>query len=57
MIGSTVMKGLKKRNLINLINSIETNHQMNMTSDHSVSSNSTLKSYLNFKSSNTVAVE
>ena len=46
---------IKKENLNNdLINLTETNHQM--TSDHSVSTNNTLKSHLNAKSSKTVAV-
>ena len=36
------------------MNLIETNHQINMTSDHSVSSNISFKSHLNAKSLNMV---
>ena len=43
------------------MNLIETNHQINMTSDHSISSNNSFKDHLNAKSFNmffnTVAVE
>ena len=35
---------------LNKINLIETNHQINMTSDYSVSSNNSFKSLLNAKS-------
>ena len=34
------------------MNLIETNHQVNMTSDNSVSSNNSFKGYLNAKSFN-----
>ena len=36
-----------KKDLMNLI---ETNHQINMTSDHSISNNNSFKSHLNAKS-------
>ena len=55
--GNRLNKDIKKENFEReLINLIETNHQINMTSDHSASSNNTFKSHLNAKSSNTVAV-
>ena len=55
--GNRLNKDIKKENFEGeLINLIETNHQINMTSDHSASSNNTFKSHLNAKSSNTVAV-
>ena len=44
---------LKVKNFLkNLINLIETNHQINMTSDHSVWSNISFESHLNAKSFN-----
>ena len=44
------MKILKEENFKkDLINSIETNHQINMISDHSVSTNNLFKSFLNTK--------
>ena len=44
---------IKKENFKKYLkNSVETNEQINMTSDHSLSSNNSFKSYLNAKSSN-----
>ena len=44
--GEAFEKTLKKRNSKkDLMNLIETNHQINMTSDHSVSSNDPFKSH------------
>ena len=46
-------KHIKKENFNKgLMNLIETNHQINMTSDHSVSSNNLFKSHLNTMSFN-----
>ena len=48
-----VKKALQKENFKkDLMNLIETNHQMNMSSDHSVSSNNSFKSHLNANSFN-----
>ena len=44
-------KDIKKENLRkDLINLIETNHQIKMTSDHSISNNNSFKNHLNTKS-------
>ena len=48
--GNRLNKDIKNKNLKkDLMNLIETNHQINMTSDHSISSNISFKSYLNAK--------
>ena len=48
-----VKKALQKENFKkDLMNLIETYHQMNMSSDHSVSSNNSFKSHLNANSFN-----
>ena len=50
-------KDIKERKFLkNLINLIETNHQINMSLDHSVSSNNMFKSHFNDKSSYTKRV-
>ena len=47
------VKDIKKENFIkNLMSLIEANHQISMTSDHSVSSNNSFKTLLNAKSFN-----
>ena len=49
--GNRLNKDIKKDSFKkNLINLIETNHQINMTTDHSVSSNNSFKSLLNASS-------
>ena len=51
--GTDWIKILKQRiSLKNLMNLIETNYHINMTSDHFVSSNNSFKSHLNAKSFN-----
>ena len=51
--GTSFENILKKKNFQkNLINSTETNHQINMISDHSVSSNISFKTHLNAESFN-----
>ena len=51
--GNRLNKDTKKENFKkDLINLIEKNHQINMTSDHSVSSNNSFKSHLSAKSFN-----
>ena len=48
--GNRLNKDIKNKNLKkDLMNLIKTNHQINMTSDHSISSNISFKSYLNAK--------
>ena len=48
--GNRLNKDIEKDNFKkDLMNLIETNHQMNMNSVHSVSSNNSLKSHLNVK--------
>ena len=48
--GNHLNKDIKKENFErDLISLIETNHQINMTSYHSVSSNNSFKSHLNAK--------
>ena len=43
-LNKDINKGNFKKDLMNLI---ETNHQINLTSDHSISSSNSFKSYLN----------
>ena len=51
--GSRLNKHFKKENFLkNLLNLTETNHQINMTSEHSVSRRKWLESHLNAKSFN-----
>ena len=51
--GNRLNKDIKKENFKkDLMNLIETNHQINMTSDHSVSSNNSFKTHLNDKGFN-----
>ena len=46
-------ESFEKENFIkDLMNLIEANHQINMTSDHAVSSNNSFKNHLNAKSFN-----
>ena len=50
-----LIKILKKKNFKkDLMNLIETNHHINIASDHSVSSNNSFKSFLNAESFNMV---
>ena len=55
--GNRLNKDIKKENFRKCpINLIETNHQINMTSDHSVSSNMSFKSHFNAKSFNMILI-
>ena len=49
--GNSLKKNIKNENFEkDLMNLIKTNHQINMISDHSISSNNSFKSHLNAKS-------
>ena len=53
--GSRLNKDIEKENFRKYpMNLIETNHHINMTSDHSVSSNNLFKSHLNAKRFNMI---